>query len=152
VGRATRDLAELNLRARTDLVSHALLADLPEGGYPRAAAIFRRALEQPEFNGWMIWPVTETAVTLALASNRPNDFKDCLGLLAELTPRLTSEFALRRLLERDLHTALTVITTWTTSPNEHIRRLASEGTRSHLPWAVRVSALLSDPRATVPHP
>jgi hypothetical protein len=31
-----------------------------------------------------------------------------------------------------------------------VRRLASEGTRAYLPWAIRVRALLADPSATVP--
>jgi hypothetical protein len=104
----------LSLRERTDLLSGAMLTDLP-GGYPAAAAVFRRALQDPEFTGWMIWPVSEAAATLALARRGPADFEDCLSLLAELTPRLTGEFAIRRLLGSDLDRALTVIQHWTTT-------------------------------------
>ena len=60
----------LSLRERTDLLSRALLADLP-GKYAGTAHIFRRALDDPAFTGWMIWPVTETAVTLALPQRSP---------------------------------------------------------------------------------
>jgi hypothetical protein len=49
----------LSLRARTDLVSEALLADLPEG-YDATAAVIRRALADPSFRGWVIWPVGGT--------------------------------------------------------------------------------------------
>src|ERR1700712_1302579 len=63
----------LKLRARTDLVSAALLADLPPD-YPAIAGIFRRALADPSLTGWMIWPVTETVTTRALASDDPNSF------------------------------------------------------------------------------
>ena len=148
-------LEDLSLRGRTDHVSQGLLADIagpagPQGGYPTAARIFRRALQNPGFTGWTLWPVTETAVTLALDSTESADFEDCLRLLAELTPRLTGEFAIRRLLAADLDRALAVVLTWTDHPDEHVRRLASEGTRPYLPWAVRVPGLVERPDATLP--
>ncbi|HEX9087346.1 MAG TPA: DNA alkylation repair protein [Arthrobacter sp.] len=142
-------LADLGLRERTDLLSRALLADLP-GNYAGTAAIFRRSLSDPDFTGWMIWPVTETAATLALASPEPSDVEDCLSLLAELTPRLTAEFAIRRILAADLDRALAVIQGWTSHPDWHVRRLASEGTRAYLPWAVRVPEITNRPEATLP--
>jgi 3-methyladenine DNA glycosylase AlkC len=71
-------------------------------------------------------------------------------LIAELTPRLTGEFAIRRLLVHDPDRALAAALGWTGHPDEHVRRLASEGTRSYLPWAVRVPALVQRPEATLP--
>ena len=138
---------EASLRERTDQVSAALLADLPRD-YLAVAAVFRAALARPAFSGWTIWPVGETVTTLALGE--PRHFADALALLAELTPRLTSEFPIRRLLEHDLDAALPVIQGWTGHPDPHVRRLASEGTRAFLPWAIRVRALLARPQATVP--
>jgi 3-methyladenine DNA glycosylase AlkC len=139
----------LSLRERSDLVSAALIADLPDD-YATVAAVFRRALQSPEFAGWMMWPVTETVTTLALAGDAPDAFEDGLTLLAELTPRLTAEFAIRRFLIADLDRSLAVIQSWAADPNEHVRRLASEGTRAFLPWAVRVPALLAAPASTTP--
>ena len=151
-------LGGLSLRERADHVSHALLADFTQpagstqtaGNYSTAAVAFRRALQDPGFSGWALWPVTETAVTLALDSGDPAHFDDCLTLLAELTPRLTAEFAIRRLLVADLPRSLAAIQSWTSHPNEHVRRLASEGTRPYLPWAVRVPAIIDHPDVTVP--
>ena len=60
------------------------------------------------------------------------------------------EFAIRRFLAADLDRALAKILPWTGSGDEHVRRLASEGTRPFLPWAVRVAALTSSPEKTVP--
>jgi 3-methyladenine DNA glycosylase AlkC len=71
-------------------------------------------------------------------------------LLAQLTPRLTGEFAIRRFLAADLDRALVDIRPWTLSEDEHVRRLASEGTRPFLPWAIRVGALTASPEMTVP--
>ena len=146
-------LGDLNLRARTDLVAQALLediADVPGAGYPTAAAGFRAALRLPEFTGWILWPVSEAAAALAVASGSAADFDDAMALLAELTPRLTGEFAVRQLLRRDLDRALDASLAWTSHPDEHVRRLASEGTRPYLPWAVRVPGLIQRPGATLP--
>lgn len=148
----------LSLRERADHVSQALRAEfrhaadstLAGGIYTRAALTFRRALQDPGFSGWGLWPITETAVTLALDSGDPAHFDDCLVLLAELTPRLTAEFAIRRLLAADLPRSLTAIQSWTSHPDEHVRRLATEATRPYLPWAVRVPAIIDQPEATVP--
>lgn len=146
---AADHLDPLSLRARSDLVADALLADLPDD-YPGVARTFRAALADPTFTGWMIWPVTEAVTTLALSSPGPRDVEDGLALLSELTPRLTGEFAIRRFLAADLHRSLAVVRTWTADPDPHVRRLASEGTRPFLPWAVRVEAILAEPRSTVP--
>jgi 3-methyladenine DNA glycosylase AlkC len=137
----------LNLRARSDLVAAALLDDLP-GGYAETAAVFRRALADAAFTGWMIWPVTTAAVTAALERGDSDAFDDAMALLAELTPRLTAEFAVRPMLQHDPARALEAVTGWTAHPDEHVRRLASEGTRLYLPWAVRVPALLEAPHST----
>ena len=149
LARAAGRLDELSLRERTDLISRALLADLPED-YTTAAGTFRLALADPDFTGWMIWPVSETAASLALASTDPDGFEDCLQLLAELTPRLTGEFAIRRFLAADLDRALAAIRQWTSHPDWHVRRLASEGTRPYLPWAIRVPEITDRPAATLP--
>jgi 3-methyladenine DNA glycosylase AlkC len=153
VSAAAATLGGMSLRQRTDHVSHALLTELhglQQPGYPTAARMFRSALSLRGFTGWILWPVSEAAVTLALESGTAEDFDDCLLLLTELTPRLTGEFAIRRLLERNPDRALTAILTWTAHPDEHVRRLASEGTRAYLPWAVRVPVLVRRPEATVP--
>ncbi|MBD8043813.1 DNA alkylation repair protein [Arthrobacter sp. Sa2BUA2] len=141
-------LGPLPLRGRTDVAAHALAGIFPE--YSEAAEAFRTALKDPAFRSWALWPVTEAAVTLALRQGGNQAFDDCLDLLAELTPRLTSEFAIRRLLRADLDRALTRIQAWTADADPHVRRLASEGTRPYLPWAVRVAGLIERPGATVP--
>jgi 3-methyladenine DNA glycosylase AlkC len=137
------------LKARSDRVAAALVEDL-DGDYATAAAVFRAALGDPEFRGWTIWPVTESAVTLALADGSVAAFDDALALLSQLTHRLSAEFAIRRLLAADLDRSLEAVVSWTASPDEHVRRLASEGTRPYLPWAIRVPALLSRSRDLVP--
>jgi 3-methyladenine DNA glycosylase AlkC len=143
-------LAPLALRERSDLIRDALLADLP-GDYTSFARTVRAAAaESPSFTGWMIWPVTSAVAAKAIGEGGVDAFDDALALLAELTPRLTSEFALRALLNTDLGRALGAIGPWTRSESADVRRLASEGTRPLLPWAVRVPGILAEPKATLP--
>ncbi len=139
-------LDDLSLRERSDRVSAAIIDDL--GDYNTVQRVVRGALQSPSFRGWTMWPVGEAVTTTALVDG--GVFEDALALQAELTPRLSSEFAIRRLLAADLDRALKVVGTWTSSPDEHVRRLATEGTRSYLPWAIRVPALLARPEATIP--
>ncbi|HUR07592.1 MAG TPA: DNA alkylation repair protein [Nonomuraea sp.] len=146
---AVRDLDGRSLRERSDLLRDALLNDLP-GPYDTFAGIIRAARDgQPSFTGWMIWPVTSAIAAKAVEDGGVDAFDDAMVVLADLTSRLTSEFAIRTLLDHSLDRALATIATWTASPDEGVRRLASEGTRPFLPWARRVPGLLAAPRATL---
>jgi 3-methyladenine DNA glycosylase AlkC len=147
---ATERLGPLSLRERSDLLRDALLTDLP-GDYDSLASTIRAAAAGPvPFDGWLIWPVTTAVAAKALDAGTDAAFDDGMRMLAELTLRLTAEFAIRPLLGHDLPRAMPIVLTWTTSPDPHVRRLASEGTRPFLPWAVRVPAILADPTATLP--
>lgn len=139
----------LSLSGRSRLLRDALLADLP-ADHRRFEAVIDVALDQSAFTGWMIWPVSEAVAVRALDGPGRPGFDTGLALLARLTPRLTGEFALRSFLDADLDRTLAAVQGWTTHPDEHVRRLASEGTRPRLPWARRVSALTARPDATVP--
>ncbi|MEJ3653646.1 DNA alkylation repair protein [Actinomycetes bacterium KLBMP 9759] len=141
-------LGPLALGARVRLAAEALLADAG-GDHAGIAAVVRAALRDPAFTGWMIWPVTEAVATAAVAAGGPA-FDEGLTLLAELTPRLTAEFALRTFLNADLDRTLALVEKWAVHPDEHVRRLASEGTRTRLPWARQVPELNRRPDATLP--
>ena len=149
LGASTASFPEQSLSERARAVAAALLEDLPPD-YAGTARVVRRALREEAFAGWMTWPVGEAVAARALASAGPADFEDGLELLAELTPRLSSEFAIRAFLRADLERSLRAISTWTGAADEHVRRLASEGTRPRLPWARRVPELFERPAATLP--
>jgi len=142
-------LPALSLSGRARAVRDALLADVPPG-FPALADAIRPALDRPDFTGWMIWPVSEAVATAATTSGDHGDFDDGLRLLAKLTPRLTGEFALRTFLNADLDRTLGAVRSWTRHQDASVRRLASEGTRPRLPWAIRVPEISRRPEVTVP--
>ncbi|MCZ2850535.1 hypothetical protein [Modestobacter sp. VKM Ac-2978] len=105
-------------------------------------------LDEPRFGGWMIWPTTEFIASRALETASTRDFDAAMALLARLTVGLTGEFAVRELLNARPERGLRIMQTWTEHDSEHVRRLATEGSRAYLPWAKRVPWLLARPRAT----
>jgi len=136
------------LRDRVNLVRDGLLSDLPQD-FASTHNIIQDALDDPSFTGWMIWPVTELIATRGLASGATEDFDAAMSMLTRLTLRLSSEFAIRDLITARPERALMHMQTWTQHENEHVRRLATEGSRAYLPWAKRVPWLLAHPRATL---
>jgi 3-methyladenine DNA glycosylase AlkC len=147
---APEQITSLSLRERADLLRDALLTDLP-GDYAALARTVRCARDHvPHFAGWLIWPVTSALATRAVQEGNAASFDDAMALLADLTGRLTSEFAIRTLLRHDLDRALGIISGWTSSTDADVRRLASEGTRPYLPWSARVPDIMARPGATVP--
>lgn len=146
---AAAAVAGHTLRQRVDLVRDALLSDLP-ADYRATASVVRAAFADEDFTGWMLWPVSEAVVDRALASGSVEDFDDAMAVLALVTTRLTGEFAVRAMLDARLERALDIMQGWTSNQDPHVRRLASEGTRSHLPWAKGVPGLLRRPGATRP--
>lgn len=146
---AATSLDSLTLRARADLLRDALIAGLP-ADYVGFAAVIREAHRRGGLSGWGVWPVTSAVAQKAVDDGGTAAFDDSLDLLAELTGLLTSEFAIRTLLRHDLDRALDAALVWTRSDDEHVRRLATEGTRPYLPWSVRVPEIITRPGVTVP--
>ena len=63
----------------------------------------------------------------------------------QLTQRFTAEFSIRPFLIKHTEATLARLRQWARDPNEHVRRLVSEGTRPRLPWASRLPAFQADP-------
>lgn len=143
VTEATDGLAQLELKARLRHVAGALrraIGDEPS----HVVEVLDAALASPSFEGWMVWSCTELVASLAPAAP-----ETVVPFLARLTPRSTCEFAIRPYL--DAHPELTWehLHRWVDHPDEHVRRLVSEGTRPRLPWGARLRELQADPRPSI---
>lgn len=149
VREAAERLAGETMSRRVRLLRDAILEQLPSE-WAAFRLLIEEALAQPALDGWMTWPLGEAVAVRALEDADPPELDEGLELLAALTPRLTSEFALRPFIEHDPERTLEVARRWAQSDDEHVRRLASEGTRPNLPWGRRVAALDDQPGSTVP--
>lgn len=139
---ATAGLGELELMARVDHIARALSATMPPPD--EADQIIRAALANEGLHGWASMPVNAYVATALL--DRPDV---ALPLLAALTPRYTAEFTIRPFIEEHYDITMKHLHRWTTHPDEHVRRLVSEGTRPRLPWGKNLTRFITDPAATL---
>lgn len=70
--------------------------------------------------------------------------------LAQLTQHFSSEFAVRPFLQQHPERMLQQHLAWAEHPNEHVRRLASEGIRPRLPWGQDVAWVKKNPAKVLP--
>jgi 3-methyladenine DNA glycosylase AlkC len=140
---ALADLASRELMDRLRRTAEAFHLSLPLP-FEEQTEILRAHAPQIGHNFIGIWPCHHVA-THGLAQPALS-----LATLRELTRHGSAEFAIRPFLVRDLPGTLSVMHEWAASPDEHVRRLASEGARPRLPWGLRLRALIDDPGPALP--
>jgi 3-methyladenine DNA glycosylase AlkC len=140
---ATRDLAALSLLQRLRQGTDALQATLP-GDYPAALAVLHRVA--PEIGHSFVGMMLPDFV----GQHGHGHFEESMAALHWFTRFSSGEFAIREFLRRDPARTLAVMESWSRDDNEHVRRLASEGSRPRLPWSFRLEALVADPSPTAP--
>ncbi len=140
---ATDGLDALSIMERVRHIADALRPALPSD-YDAALCVI--TVMAPRLShGFQAVAVTEYVARYGL-----EDFDRSMEALAALTRFGTAEFAIRPFLALDADRALATMAEWTSSHDEHVRRLASEGARPRLPWAARVPALKADPTRAAP--
>ncbi|MGF7047374.1 3-methyladenine DNA glycosylase AlkC [Paenibacillus sp. DS2015] len=70
--------------------------------------------------------------------------------LERFTQRSSAEFAVRPFLLRDPERMMSEMLVWAQHPDEHVRRLASEGCRPRLPWGQALPMFKRDPAPILP--
>jgi 3-methyladenine DNA glycosylase AlkC len=130
------------LKTRTTLMAQAMNASLP-GSYRNKISLLMKVA--PAVNAGFYGTIFPEFVALY----GRNHWDISMHALCAFTPFSTSEFAIRPFLEQDPQRALGQLKRWSLHSNEHVRRLASEGCRSRLPWGQRVRFLTENPRAVL---
>jgi len=136
-------LDALSIMERVRRIADSLALALP-GDYPETLDIVL-AMAPRLTHGFQAVAVSEY-----VARHGRAHFDASMAALARLTRFGSAEFAVRPFLADDAPRALSVMLDWTRSEDEHVRRLASEGSRPRLPWAARVPALKDDPVLAAP--
>jgi 3-methyladenine DNA glycosylase AlkC len=73
-----------------------------------------------------------------------------LDMMEILTPLASCEFAIRPFIVKYPERVIPKLMEWTKHPNEHVRRLASEGSRPSLPWAMALPDFKKNPFLILP--
>jgi len=74
-----------------------------------------------------------------------DDFETSMQALEHFTINSSSEFAIRRFIVKYPALTMQQMKLWAKSDNEHIRRLATEGCRPRLPWAIALPSFKRNP-------
>jgi len=138
LARSSHGLEALSVMQRLSRVSQSLHAGLP-ADYPQALEILRQLA--PRLNSGFVTMILPEYVALY----GQDDFERSMQALKFFTAFGSSEFAVRHFLRLDFQRALTLMQEWSLDDNEHVRRLASEGSRPRLPWSFRLETLTLDP-------
>lgn len=132
----------LELKQRMRHISTMLHRFLPYS-YKKQIALLEKVA--PQFGGFqsIVFPDFVEAFGL-------DDFETSMAALEYFTPFSTSEFAVRPFITRYEKQAMREVMRWTKSKNEHVRRLASEGSRPRLPWGMALVSFKKDPSPVLP--
>ncbi|KAF1680348.1 MULTISPECIES: DNA alkylation repair protein [Bacillus] len=136
------DWPELALKERMRRITVSLYGTLPTH-YGEALAILQDAA--PHFNGLsgILFPDYVEQYGLA-------HWEESVKALEYFTQYSTAEFAVRPFLLLDQEKMIAQLLQWSQHENEHVRRLASEGSRPRLPWGKSIPALKTDPSPILP--
>jgi 3-methyladenine DNA glycosylase AlkC len=141
--RALAGLDELRLLERVTHLAR-VLGDLLPPAFPDAARVIHGAVRSEAFDGWMTLPCG------AMVADRGIEEPEvALPLLAELSPRFSSEAAVRPFIRRHPEITYRHLREWASDPDHEVRRLVSECTRPRLPWAARLPTHIADPQLGV---
>jgi len=90
--------------------------------------------------GFAAWPITDYVGEYGLTHPETS-----LDVLKELTSLFSAEFAIRPFIQEHWSLTFKALKRWCADPDEHVRRLVSEGTRPRLPWGTQLSRFIEDP-------
>lgn len=154
---ASKNLDTLELKERSAQITNSLKTFLPDD-FKKAGNILLESLgpeEDIDVNwsnvddrgliGWAVMPMVDY---VGLYGFEHFDFS--MTLFKELTKRSSSEFGVRFFLLKEPKRTLSFFQKWTSDPNQHVRRLVSEGSRPRLPWGMQLPAFIKDPSPLLP--
>lgn len=154
---ASEGLERLELKERSHQITMALNAYLPvdftlacqllmKTLHPdEHASLSEQVMDEEGVRGWAIMPMADF-----VAYNGIEFFDLSMQTLAQMTKRFSAEFAVRPFIIHDLRRAERFLNLWARDQNDHVRRLASEGSRPRLPWGKQIPALIENPQPTLP--
>ena len=140
-------LEPLELKQRMQLIADRIEAGLPAHP-PELFSILVKTLATDEadttgLRGFPVWPLTEIVARRGL-----DHFDAAMTALREMTSRFSAEFAIRPFIRHHPARTLQQLAAWCDHPDEHVRRLVSEGSRPLLPWGGNLPELLVAPHPT----
>jgi DNA alkylation repair enzyme len=140
------DWERLELKERIRRITERLGAGLPSD-YEDALDVLYRIDERCTGFPYLFFPDFVELYGMAEMEKR---WDRSMEALARFTSRSSSEFAVRPFILADPERMAAQMLEWADHPDEHVRRLASEGARPRLPWAQALPMFKRDPSPMLP--
>lgn len=134
----------LELKARMRRISEKLGDHLP-ARYEEALEVLFAIDEQCAGFPYLFFPDF-----VEVFGQAPQHWDLSMKALERFTSKSSAEFAVRPFLLRDPERMMRQMTAWAQHPDEHVRRLASEGSRPRLPWGQALPMFKKDPAPVLP--
>lgn len=77
-------------------------------------------------------------------------YQTSINAIENITQFVSCEFAIRPFIIKYPEKVTTQLKRWSLHKNEHVRRLASEGSRPRLPWAIALPSFKKNPEPIIP--
>ncbi|MDQ6421334.1 DNA alkylation repair protein [Paenibacillus sp. LHD-117] len=138
------DWESLELKARTRRITESLGKTLP-ADYREALDVLYLVDESCTGFPYLFFPDFVELFGMAEA-----DWTHSMEALERFTQRSTAEYAVRPFILAQSERMAAQLLKWAEHPNEHVRRLASEGARPRLPWAPALPMFKRDPSPVLP--
>ncbi len=133
-----KSFSGLELKQRITAIARTLHQFLPRS-YARSMRIFKQAA--PRLGGFENWALMSYIELYGL-----DHFDDSIAAMKELTQYSSAEFAIRPFMIRYESEMMPVLHRWAGDSNEHVRRLAAEGSRPRGVWTQHIESFKQDPR------
>lgn len=129
---------QMELKERINAIAATLRNFLPED-FVKTITIFKKvAPTLGEFENWALLKYIELYGI--------DNFDESIKAMKELTQFSTAEFAIRLFMIRYTKQMLSLMNQWVNDPNEHVRRLAAEGSRPRGVWTEHIISFKKNPR------
>lgn len=138
----TDEFAALELKAKMRYTTQCLHKFLPED-YTQALDILKQAA--PGIKGAEAMSMPDYVELYGM-----DDWDASLPALRYFTRFASAEFAIRPFIVKAPQHTMNTLLEWTEDDDEKVRRLASEGCRPRLPWAMALPAFKKDPAPIFP--
>ncbi len=140
---------QMELKARMKHTSTVLHSVLPSD-YKKAAPLLKELVTELQKSALHRHSLECMFIPDYMERYGIDDFERSVKLFEHVTPFTSCEFAVRPFIVKYEEQMLQKMLAWSQHKNHHVRRLASEGARPRLPWAMALPALKKDPSAIIP--
>ncbi|GKU77958.1 hypothetical protein [Paenibacillus sp. L3-i20] len=144
IGVRKHDWEELELKPRIRRITETLGTSLPDD-YEEALDILYRIDKECRGFPYLFFPDF-----VEVYGRAPRHWDQSMEALARFTKGSSSEFAVRPFILEHPDRMIPQLLEWADHPDEHVRRLSSEGSRPRLPWGQSLPLFKRDPSPMIP--